>query len=178
MTTLFLVLVASSLPAQYQYRFENSLSLSPGVYSANGLGTNGYIALRYNYFIFGGRFFVEGSYGIGSLKSNVLENVTGVQLYDHTRLATYEFLGAYDHTPSGYLPYFSFGVAGINEGGTSKFAGVLGIGKRIPLPGFLGSDRLGIRYDIRDHIFSQSFNNGESFISHNLVFTLGFQVYW
>lgn len=164
--------------ARSQLRYENSLSLSGGAYAASGFGTNQFFGVRYNYFFLGGRYFVEASLGIGSLKSKVLENVARAQVFETEKLYAYEFVGAFDHSPSGYLPYFTFGVAGINQGGQSKFAGVLGVGKRIPLVGFLGTDQLGVRYDIRDQIFSQQINGGDSFVSHNLVFTFGLQFYF
>ena len=175
------LLLASMIirPSAYsQLRYESSLSLSAGAYAASGFGTNQFVGLRYNYFFLGGRYFVEGSLGIGSLKSHVLENVAKAQVFETEKLLAYEFVGAYDYNPSGYLPYFTLGVAGINQGGQSKFAGVVGVGKRIPLAGFLGTNQLGIRYDIRDHIFSQKVNDSDPFISHNLVFTFGFQFYF
>jgi len=164
--------------ARSQLRYESSLSLSGGAYAASGFGTNQFFGVRYNYFFLGGRYFVEASLGIGSLKSKVLDNVARAQVFETEKLYAYEFVGAYDYDPSGYLPYFAFGVAGINQGGQSKFAGVLGVGKRIPLVGFLGTDQLGIRYDIRDQIFSQRINDSDPFISHNLVFTFGLQFYF
>jgi hypothetical protein len=159
-------------------RYESSLSLSAGVYSASGFGNNQFFGARYNYFFAGGRYFVEASLGIGSLRSQVLENVARAQVFETERLFAYEFVGAYDYNPSSYLPYFTFGVAGLSYGGQSKFAGVLGVGKRIPLPGFLGTNQLGVRYDIRDQIFSQEINGSDPFISHNLVFTFGLQFYF
>ena len=166
------------LSASSQLRYESSLSFSAGAYAASGFGTNQFYGLRYNYFFLGGRYFIETSLGIGSLKSHVLDNVAKAQVFETERLLAYEFVGAYDNNPSGYMPYFSFGVAGINQGGQSKFAGVVGVGKRIPLIGFLGTNQLGVRYDIRDHIFSQQINGGDPFVSHNLVFTFGVQFYF
>jgi hypothetical protein len=55
---------------------------------------------------------------------------------------------------------------------------VVGLGKRIPLYGMFGSNQLGVRYDIRDQIFSQTINNAEPFLSHNLAFTVGMQFYF
>jgi hypothetical protein len=164
--------------AHSQLRYESSLSLSMGAYAASGFGTNQFLGLRYNYFFLGGRYFVEGSLGVGSLKSRVLENVAKAQVFETEKLLAYEFVGAYDYNPYGYVPYFTLGVAGINQGGQSKFAGVVGVGKRIPLTGFLGTNQLGVRYDIRDQIFSQTINDSDPFISHNLVFTFGLQFYF
>ncbi len=158
-----------------QMRFENSISLTAGVYAASGFGTNSFLGARYNYYILGGKYFVEASFGISSLRSKVLESVTQAQVYASERLYTYEFVGAYDPNPSGMLPYFAAGVAGLNLGGQSSFAGVIGLGKRIPLYGMFGTNQLGVRYDVRDQIFSQSINNAEPFLSHNLVFTVGMQ---
>jgi hypothetical protein len=163
---------------QAQYRYQSSLSLSGGAYAASGIGTNHYLGVRYNYFFLGGRYFVEASLGFGSLKSRVLENVSRAQVFDTERLYSYEFVVAYDANPSGYFPFVAGGVAGINQGGRSSFAGVIGLGKRIPLPGFLGTNQLGLRYDIRDQIFSQVINNSDPFISHNIAFTVGIQLYF
>lgn len=167
------VLVWTCGGAQAQLRFQNSLSLSAGAYAASGFGTNHYLGLRYNYHFLGGRYFVEGAFGVGSLRSRVLESVSRSQLFESHRLSTYEFVAAVDAQPSGYLPYVAAGVAGVNQGGQSKFAGVVGIGKRIPL-----APQFGLRYDIRDQIFSQSVNGGESFVTHNIVLALGFQVFF
>jgi hypothetical protein len=161
-----------------QPRFEHSLSASGGLYAASGLGTNFYYGARYNYFIFGGRYFVEASIGSGSLKSRVLESVSKAQIFSSDRLLTYEFSFAYDATPSGALPFVLFGVAGINQGGETAFAGVIGFGKRVPIPGLFGSNGLGVRFDARDHIFSQRINNSDPAITHNIVATLGVQVYF
>ena len=174
---LFAVLLTQS-STNAQLRYESSLSLSAGAYAASGFGTNQFVGLRYNYFFLGGRYFVEASLGLGSLRSHVLENVAKAQVFETERLLAYEFVGAYDYNPSGYLPYFALGVAGINQGGQSKFAAVLGVGKRVPLTGFLGTNQLGIRYDVRDQIFSQKINDSDPFISHNLVFTFGLQFYF
>lgn len=174
----FLATMVMVSPARAQIPYESSLSLSLGAYAASGFGTNQFIGVRYNYFFLGGRYFVEGSLGFGSLKSRVLDNVAKAQVFETERLYAYEFVGAYDYNPAGYIPYFTFGVAGINQGGESKFAGVLGVGKRIPLFGFLGTNQLGVRYDIRDQIFSQKINDSDPFISHNLVFTFGLQFYF
>ncbi len=164
--------------ARAQLPYESSISLSAGAYAASGFGTNQFIGLRYNYFFLGGRYFVEASLGMGSLRSRVLENVAKAQVFETEKLLAYEFVGAYDYNPSGYLPYFALGVAGINQGGQSKFAGVLGVGKRIPLVGLFGTNQLGVRYDVRDQIFSQKINDSDPFISHNLVFTFGLQFYF
>ncbi len=171
-----LCLGISSAPAQLRY--QNSLTLAGGAYAASGFGTNTYLGVRYNYFFLGGRYFIEASLGFGSLRSRVLENVAKTQVFESERLYSYEFIGAYDPAPSGYLPYLAFGVAGINQGGQSTFAGVVGLGKRIPLTGLFGSNQLGVRYDVRDQIFSQSINNSDPFIAHNIVFTLGLQLYF
>jgi len=169
------VITAGSLA---QTRFQNSLSLSAGAYAASGFGTNPYVGLRYNYFLPGGQYFVEASFGYGSLKSEVLETVSRAQLFDSNDLFSYEFIFAYDPSPIGYLPYFLGGVAGLNQGGQTSFAGVLGLGKRMPLGGSFGSSQFGFRYDVRDHIFSQRLDNAEPFLAHNLVFTIGLLFYF
>ncbi len=175
---LFAVLLLQSSSAQAQLRYESSLTFAAGAYAASGFGTNHYLGARYNYFFLGGKYFVEASLGISSLRSRVLESVSKLQLFESQRLYSYEFVVAYDANPAGYLPYLDVGVAGINQGGQTSFAGVVGLGKRIPLTGFLGSNQFGVRYDIRDQIFSQKFNNTDSFISHNIAFTVGFQLYF
>lgn len=163
-------------PAQLPYA--NSLSASIGAYAASGFGTNLHYAVRYNHFISGGRFFVEGSLGFGSLRSDVLSTVTKAQLFETERLYMYEFLGGFDPFPNSPMPFFVFGVAGINQGGQSNFAGVVGLGKRVPLKGTFGSDRFGFRYDVRDQIFSQRILNRDPFLSHNIAFTVGIQFYF
>jgi len=52
-----------SVPARAQMRSESSVSLSGGLYAASGFGTNPYFAARYNHFLMGGKFFVEGLIG-------------------------------------------------------------------------------------------------------------------
>jgi hypothetical protein len=166
--------VQSSLYAQG--RLENSLSVSFGTYAASGFGNNLYGALGYNYFFLGGRYFVEASLGVSSLTSRVLENVSRAQIFNTNRLLTYQFAVAFDPSPSGAIPFFLVGFAGVNQGGVSAFAGVLGLGKRIP--GLFGSNTLGFRYDVRDQIFSQSINGSDPFIVHNFVFSIGLQIYF
>jgi hypothetical protein len=161
-----------------QIRFEHSISLSAGAYAASGFGTNPFLGARYNYFFFGGKGFVEGALGFGSLRSPVLENVTRSQLFESERLSSYEFVFGYDPAPSLAIPYMTAGVAGINQGGQSKYAASLGLGKRVPLSGLMSGNQLAFRYDIRDQIFSQSINNSDSFITHNFVFTCGLQLFF
>lgn len=173
--SLFAVLAS---PTKAQLASDNALSLSLGAYAASGFGTNAYYGVRYNYFIAGGKFFIEGALNFGSLRSSVLESVTKSQIFDTQRLYTYEFVGGFDPYPNGYTPYVVFGVAGLNQGGQSNFAGVVGLGKRVPLKGLFGGDKLGFRYDVRDQIFSQKIMNQEPFISHNIAFTLGLQLYF
>lgn len=178
-----ILLIVSSVfisiaPVRAQMPYDNSVSISLGAYAASGFGTNFNYGARYNYFISGGKFFIEGALSFGSLKSKVLENITRSQVFDTERLYTYEFVAGIDPYPNGYTPYFVIGVAGLNQGGQSNFAGVLGLGKRVPLKGLFGGDRLGFRYDVRDQIFSQRIMNNDPFISHNIVFTLGLQLYF
>ncbi len=161
-----------------QLKFDNSLSLSGGLYAASGFGTNFYTCGRYDYFILGGRYAVEASLGVGSLQSNVISTVTKARIFTSDNLVTYEFTFAYDYAPGGALPFFLFGVGGVREGQETHFAGVIGLGKRIPLPGLFGSSALGFRYDIRDQIFSQQINNSDPFVVHNIVATVGLQIYF
>jgi hypothetical protein len=175
---LLIPLVALAGGAAAQPRFEHSLSLSGGVYAASGLGTNFYYGVRYNYYVLGGRYFFEASLCTGSLESAVLKSISKSQLFASERLTTYEFGVAVDANPSGPVPFLIFGVAGINQGGETSFAGVVGFGKRVPLPGLFGVNGLGIRFDARDHIFSQRLNNSDPIIVHNIVATFGIQVYF
>lgn len=170
------LLPVSSVRAQLRY--DNSLSITAGAYAASGFGTNIYFGARYTYFIERGKIFVEGAAGFGSIKSAVLEKVTKAKLFDTERLVSYEFVGGFDALPNSALPYVVAGVASVNYGGQTRFAGVVGLGKHIPLTGALGSNRFGIRYDIRDQIFSQTIGGSDSFLTHNLVFTAGFQFYF
>jgi len=174
------VLLAAMLPPAQEALawYQNSMTLSAGIYSASGFGANPYIAGRYNYFLPGNKFFVEAAVGFTSLKSNVLESVARSQVFESTDLWTYEFALAYDPTPTGYIPYIIGGVAGLNQGGQSTFSGVIGLGKRIPLGGAFGSSPFALRYDVRDQIFSQQINNAEPFVSHNIQFSLGIQYYF
>ena len=178
-SALILALAAPAAgTARAQARFDQSLSLSAGLYAASGFGNNFYTSGRYDYFIPGTRWFVEGSIGVGSLTSKVMSSVTKAEIFTSDNLVTYEFGGAYDHAPGGAMPYFLFGVGGVREGEETHFAAVLGLGKRIALPGFLGSNALGFRYDIRDQIFSQVINNSDPFIVHNITATIGMQIYF
>jgi hypothetical protein len=171
-------LIAGNGQSTAQSYYNNSLGLSGGIYSASGFGTNPYFALRFNHFFSNKRFFFEASYGIGSLESDVLNNVGGFQLFDSDKLHSYEFLVAYDAVSNGNVPFIIGGVSGINQGGQSVFSYVFGVGKHIPLSQFFNTDRLGIRYDARDQIFKQTLDNDNSYISHNLIFTLGLQLYF
>jgi hypothetical protein len=173
---LICAIIATPLAAQAQ--FQNSVTLSLGMYSASGFGTNPFIGGRYNYFITGGQFFVEAGVGFTSLKSDVLNTISQSQVFPTEDLITYEFVLAYDPNPRGYFPYILGGVAGVNQGGQTSFAGVLGLGKRMPFGSVFGSSQLGWRYDIRDQIFAQHINNAEPFLSHNIQFTLGLQYYF
>ncbi len=177
---IFLLLFQGPETAHAQQKFElnQSLSLSGGLYAASGFGTNFYTSGRYDYFIGGGRYFVEASLGVGSVQSNVIGTVTKAAIFTSNDLVTYEFAFAYDYAPGGSLPFFTFGVGGVREGDETHFAGVIGIGKRIHLPGLLGSNALGFRWDLRDQIFSQEINNSDPFVVHNLVATLGLQIYF
>jgi hypothetical protein len=161
-----------------QVGFKHSLSASSGIYAAAGLGSNVYVNVRYNHLIDRGTYFFEGAVGFGSIRSDVLESVTAANIFDGNGLFTYEFLFGYDWRRKGTFPYIVLGFGGINQGGQSRFAGVIGLGKRILVGGLIESDKLGLRYDIRDQIFSQELNNSDSFISHNIVITIGIEYYF
>jgi len=175
---LFAILLPDPEPLRAQLKFDQSLSLSGGLYAASGFGTNFYTTGRYDYFIAGGRYFVEVSLGAGSIQSKVISSVTKAEIFTSDNLITYEFSFAYDYAQGGALPFFVFGVGAVREGQETHFAGVIGLGKRIPIPGLFGSNALGFRYDIRDQIFSQQINNSDPFIVHNIVATLGIQIYF
>jgi len=172
--TVILLSTALVTPASGQSlpRAGTGIGVFAGLYSADGIATNSYYGARYDYGFQGGKFFVEASLGIGSLDSKVLESVTSASLFESSRLLTYEFDVAYDHTPTGPVPFVLLGVTGIDQGGQTKFAGVVGFGKRFVLSGIF-DDRMIARLDIRDHLFSQEFNNKGSFTAHNLSLTLG-----
>jgi hypothetical protein len=155
---------------------EHSIGFSPGLFAASGFGTNPAVIAGYTYSFFGSRWFVEASLGFGSLRSKVLESVSRSRVFNSDRLFFYQFGAAFDYSPRGGMPHVLFGVAGVDQGGQSKFAGVVGLGKRIPLPGLFGGNSVGVRYDVRDLIFSQQVNNGEPFLAHNIVVSLGVQV--
>jgi hypothetical protein len=168
------LLFPCTVPAQG--RFDQSLSLAAGIYAASGIGSNAMIGLRYNYYVLNGRYFVEASLGMGSLESKVISAISKASLFDSNKLLTYEFSGAFDYQPAGSIPYVLLGVAGVRQGDVTSFAGVVGLGKRIP--GLFGSSTLGFRYDVRDMIMSQRINNGDPFTVHNIVATVGLQVYF
>jgi hypothetical protein len=174
------LVAGTALPAAAQAppRRDQSISLTGGLYAVSGFGTNLYSSMRYDYFLPGARYFVEGSLGVGSVHSNVIGTVTKAAIFTSDNLVTYEFAFAYDYAPIGALPYLLLGVGGVREGEETHFAGIIGLGKRIPLPGMFGSNALGIRYDIRDQIFGQVINNSDPFIAHNIAATVGLQIYF
>ena len=176
--TYAVVLIAGGHAADAQQRFDQSIGVSGGMYAASGFGTNFYYCGRYTYYVLGGRYSLEAALGVGSLQSKVLDAVTKAQLFKTDRLLIYEFGFAYDANPAGNIPYFMLGVAGVNQGGETSFAGVVGVGKRVPIVGLFGVNAFGFRYDVRDQIFSQRLNNGDPFVVHNIYVTLGMQVYF
>ena len=175
---LLTIMLLLPSPASAQSGFRNSASLTSGLYAADGFGSNFYYGARFNHYFNKWRYFVEGSIGFSSLQSEVLQDLTAFQVFDSEGLTAIEFLFGYDPRPLAGLPYFVGGVASINQGGQSRFSYVVGFGKHIPLAQFFKVKKLGIRYDIRDHIFRQKINDAGSFISHNLVFSLGIQYYF
>ena len=80
------VMLVFQTPIRAQLAYESSVSLSLGAYAASGFGTNACYGARYDYFINGGKIFVEGALGFSSLKSKVLESVTKSQIFDTERL--------------------------------------------------------------------------------------------
>jgi hypothetical protein len=178
LSACFLIALAHPTSVRSQSRLDNSIAITGGLYAASGIGTNFFSCGRYDYSFFGGRSFVEASVGVGSIQSNVISAISKAAVFASNNLVMYEFSFAYDATPAGAFPFLLFGVANVKEGEESHFAPVIGLGKRIPVPGLLGSNALGIRYDIRDQIFSQRVNNSDAFVAHNLVVTIGLQVYF
>lgn len=178
MVTMICFLTAASPALQAKGIYTNSLTFTNGIYSAEGFGSNYYLGARYNHFFSKWTYFVEASIGFSSVKSQVLEDLAAFQVFDSEGLTAYEFLLGYDMKPLGGFPFLVAGVAGINQGGQSKFAYVLGLGKHIPLAQFFNVKRLGLRYDVRDHIFKQQVSDKGSFVAHNLVFTLGLTYYF
>jgi hypothetical protein len=177
LAALILMLYAPGV-LQAQIRLEHSLSLFGGLYAADGIGTNATFGARYDYFVLGGRYMIEVSVSGGSLESEVISSVSKAELFKSNNLLTYEFGFAYDHAPSGYVPFLFFGVAGVKQGDATSFAVVLGLGKRIPLPGLFGTNAFGLRYDLRDQIFRQQVNNSDPFTVHNIAVTMGLQIYF
>lgn len=177
-TLLAVVLMLSLTPPAHGGIYENSFGLTNGLYAAEGFGSNYYFGLRYNHFFNKWHYIVETSIGFSSLDSPVLQDLGAFQVFDNQGLFTYEFLLGYDFKPAGSIPYVVAGVAGLNQGGQSKFAFVIGLGKHIPLAQYFKIKRFGIRYDIRDQIFKQQITDMNSFISHNLVVSLGAQYYF
>lgn len=175
---LILLLASFTLSPVFANGQANSLGVSNGIYTAEGFGANYYFGARYAKFFNNAHYFVEGTVGISSLESRVLNELSAFQVFDSNRLMTYEFVFGYDKFPAGGMPFFVMGVAGLKQGGQSKFAYVLGIGKQIPLSQFFDVKRIAVRYDIRDHIFRQQINDNQRFTSHNLSFTLGLQYYF
>lgn len=165
--------------AQADGLFKNSLSISPGLYAAEGFGSNFYLGIRYNHYFKKWTYFIETSLGFSSMNSQVLEDLANFQVFESNNLLTYEFLFGYDMAPLSNFPFLVAGIAGINQGGQTKFSYVVGLGKQIPLAQFLKVKRWGLRYDIRDQIFKQRITNtADSFTAHNLIVSLGLQYYF
>jgi len=170
------VLNDSNAIAQVNYGY--GFSIGTGLYASEGFGTNLSGAVRVNKYFSAGRHFVEGSLGITSIESEVLKAIGNTQFFENNRLLSLEFLYGYDPKMWTSLPYFTMGVASISQGGQSRFAGVLGIGNRIYFDTLFGSKKMGLRYDLRDHIFKQSYNSSSSFITHNLNLSLNFEFFF
>jgi len=176
LAALFWVLLPR--PVFSQLPSDRGITLSTGIYAAEGFGVNPYGALRYNQYFSQGRHFVEMGLGLSSLRSQVLESVSGAKLFESNRLISYEIVYGYDPRMWSSTPYFLGGVAGLNQGGQSKFAAVLGIGNRLYFKKLFGSGKLGLRYELRDHLLTQRFNRGSSFLAHNLIFTLNLEYFY
>ena len=172
---IFLVDTAK-VEAQVNYNY--GFSVATGLYAAEGFGTNLSGALRVNKYFDAGKHFVEGSIGVTSIESEVLKAIGNTQFFEHNRLLSFEFLYGYDLKMWTSLPYFTVGVASINQGGQSRFAGIIGMGNRLYFDTLFGSKKMGLRYDLRDHIFKQSYNNSSDFITHNLNLSLNLEFFF
>lgn len=167
---------AENLSAQINH--VNGLTLSAGAYSAAGISTNPFFGLRFNRYLEKGTHFFEFSYGFSSIESKVLNAVTAGQLFENNNFSAIELVYGYDPKMWTSFPYFTAGVANISQGGQSKLAGVLGIGNRILIDSIFGSKNFGFRYDIRDHILTQRFNNEKAFMAHNFVLTVNLEYFF
>ncbi|NOG45594.1 MAG: hypothetical protein HND50_10195 [Calditrichaeota bacterium] len=163
---------------QAQLKYNNGFTISSGIYSASGFGTNPYVGFRYNHYLNQGKHFVEASFGVSSMESDVLKTVANARLFESNRLLVYQFVYGYDPKMWTSFPYLTAGVAGINQGGQSKFALVAGMGNRLYFDTIFGSKKIGLRYDLRDQILKQRFNDKKSFFAHNLVFTLNLEFFY
>lgn len=176
---LLLILIGGNVSqTQAQVPYKYGLSLGTGIYAAEGFGTNLSAAMRFNKYFEQGRHFIEGSFGITSIESRVLDAIANTQFFENNRLISLEFLYGYDPKMWTSLPYFTAGVASISQGGQSRFAGILGIGNRIHFDKIFGSKKIGLRYDLRDHIFKQSYNDNKSFFTHNLNLSLNLEFFF
>ena len=176
--SLFLIFGFNIQPSHAQIKQINSFTLGAGAYSSSGIATNPLLQLRFNRYLDQGKHFFEISLGLSSVKSDVLNTFAGAQLFENNNLFSTELVYGYDPKMWSSLPYFTFGVANISQGGQSKFAVVLGIGNRILIDSFFDSKNFGIRYDIRDHILRQKFNADAAFTAHNFVITLNLEYFF
>jgi len=172
----FLIMNTGKAEAQVKYNY--GFSIATGLYAAEGFGTNISGAMRFNKYFSAGKHFIEGSLGITSIDSEVLNAIGNTQFFEHKKLVSIEFLYGYDPKMWTSLPYFTAGVASINQGGQSRFAGILGIGNRIYFDTLFGSKKMGLRYDLRDHIFKQSYNSSDEFITHNLNVSINLEFFF
>jgi hypothetical protein len=172
-TLFFIMSGANRLIAQPGTK--HGITVAVGSYAAEGLGTNLYFEARYNHFLSSGKYFFEAGLGIGSIESQLLKTISNSQLFESNNLLTYQFLLGYDHVRLSGIPYLVGGFTGIDQGGQTRFAFVVGLGKRFSL---WESSSFRFRYDIRAHIFKQEFNDNSSFTALNMLFTLGGEYYF
>jgi len=175
---MFLALGLTIKPSYGQIKQVNSFTLAGGAYSSSGIATNPLIGLRFNRYLEQGKYFFEFSFGFSSVKSDVLNTFAGASLFENNNLFSTELVYGYDPDMWSSIPYFTFGVANVSQGGQSKMAIVLGIGNRIFIDSMFDSKNFGIRYDIRDHILRQKFNNDAGFTAHNFVITLNLEYFF
>lgn len=176
--SLFFLFGFSIRPSVAQIEQINSFTFGAGAYSSSGIATNPLFEFRFNRYLEQGKHFFEFSFGFSSVKSDVLNTFAGAQLFENNNLFTTELVYGYDPKMWSSVPYFTFGVANISQGGQSKIAAVLGIGNRILIDSMFNSKNFGIRYDIRDHILRQKFNSDAAFTAHNFVLTLNLEYFF
>ncbi len=182
-----LFLFAAMLPstAEAGNFHKNSLNFNNGIYSPGGFDAGYFMEVRYTRFFGNWRYFMEVSGGVSNLDIREDQSLMGVSGdLEKEQFFTYEFLLGYDAVPLRGFPFIIAGVAGVDQIDFVQFAYVLGFGKQVPMAVFTKRlSRLGLRYDIRNHIMNEpikSKQNGsqEAVVTNNLIITLGLNLYF